>query len=78
MSYRASAIPQPVDALAVNGLCGTAFREPSPSTPNLGRPSSENLRLIRRFEKGGAGSSGVEFEPLAIDGASGSLRYCFA
>jgi hypothetical protein len=27
--------------------------------PTTGCPSSDNLRLIRHFEKGGSGSSGV-------------------
>ena len=37
-------------------------------------PSSDNLRLIRHFEKGGSGSSGLEFKRPAVDAASGGLR----
>ena len=36
--------------------------------------SSDNLRLIRHFEKGGSGSSGLEFKRPAVDAASGGLR----
>ena len=37
-------------------------------------PSSGNLRLIRRFEKRGSGSSGLEFRRPAVGAASGGLR----
>jgi two-component sensor histidine kinase len=35
-----------------------------------GCPSSDDLRLVRRFVKGGSGSSGLEFKRLATDAAS--------
>jgi hypothetical protein len=38
-------------------------------------PSADDLRLIRRFEKGGSGSSGLEFKLPAADAASGGLRW---
>ena len=38
-------------------------------------PSSDNLRLIRHFEKGGSGSSGLEFKRPAVDAASDGLRW---
>ncbi len=38
-------------------------------------PSADDLRLIRRFEKGGSGSSGLEFKRPAADAASGGLRW---
>jgi ferritin-like metal-binding protein YciE len=41
-------------------------------------PSSDNLRLVRRFEKGGSGSSGLEFKRPASDAASGGLRWLCA
>jgi hypothetical protein len=41
-------------------------------------PSSDDLRLIGRFEKGGSGSSGVEVRLPAADAASGDLRWCGA
>jgi WD40 repeat protein len=41
-------------------------------------PSSDDLRLIGRFEKGGSGSSGVEVRLPAADAASGDLRWCRA
>jgi adenylate cyclase len=41
-------------------------------------PSSDNLRQIRRFEKRGSGSSGLEFKRPAVDAASGGLRWCCA
>ena len=37
-------------------------------------PSADNLRLVRRFEKGGSGSSGLEFRRPAADAASVGLR----
>lgn len=37
--------------------------------------SSDNLRLIRHFEKGGSGSSGLEFKRPAVGAASGGLRW---
>jgi len=37
-------------------------------------PSSDDLRLIRDFEKGGSGSSGLEFKRPAIGAASDGLR----
>ena len=37
-------------------------------------PSSGNLRLVRRFAKGGSGSSGLEFRRPAADAASVGLR----
>jgi putative transposase len=40
-----------------------------------GCPSADDLRLIRRFEKGGSGSSGLEFKLPAADAASGGLRW---
>src|SRR6476469_8426970 len=43
-----------------------------------GCPSADDLRLIRRFEKGGSGSSGLEFKRLAADAASGGLRWLYA
>ena len=44
-----------------------------PIEPRTGS-SSDNLRLIRHFEKGGSGSSGLEFKRPAVDAASGGLR----
>jgi RNA-directed DNA polymerase len=41
-------------------------------------PSAYDLRLIRRFEKGGSGSSGLEFKRPAADAASGGLRWLYA
>src|SRR6476620_791635 len=41
-------------------------------------PSSDNLRLVRRFEKGGSGLSGLEFKRPAADAASGGLRWLHA
>jgi hypothetical protein len=41
-------------------------------------PSSDDLRLIGRFEKGGSGSSGVKVRLPAADAASGDLRWCRA
>jgi len=41
-------------------------------------PSADDLRLIRRFEKGGSGSSGLEFKRPAADAASGGLRWLYA
>jgi putative tryptophan/tyrosine transport system substrate-binding protein len=41
-------------------------------------PSSDDLRPIRRFEKGGSGSSGLEFKRPAADAASGGLRWLYA
>jgi hypothetical protein len=41
-------------------------------------PSADNLRLVRRFEKGGSGSSGLEFKRPAADAASGGLRWLHA
>ena len=41
-------------------------------------PSSDNLRPIRHFEKGGSGSSGLEFKRPAVDAASGGLRLWLA
>jgi hypothetical protein len=41
-------------------------------------PSSGNLRLVRRFEKGGSGSSGLEFRRPAADAASVGLRWLLA
>lgn len=41
-------------------------------------PLSDNLRLVRRFEKGGSGSSGLEFMRPAADAASGGLRLSYA
>ena len=38
-------------------------------------PSSDNLRLIRQFEKGGSGSSGLEFKRPAVGAASDGLRW---
>ena len=35
-----------------------------------GCPSSDDLRLVRRFVKGGSGSSGLEFKRPATDAAS--------
>jgi branched-chain amino acid transport system permease protein len=43
-----------------------------------GCPSADDLRLIRRFEKGGSGSSGLEFKRPAADAASGGLRWLYA
>jgi hypothetical protein len=40
----------------------------------FGCPSSGNLRLVRRFAKGGSGSSGLEFRRPAADAASVGLR----
>ena len=37
-------------------------------------PSADNLRLVRRFAKGGSGSSGLEFKRPAADAASVGLR----
>jgi hypothetical protein len=36
---------------------------------------SDNLRLIRHFEKGGSGSSGLEFKRPAVGAASDGLRW---
>ena len=41
-------------------------------------PSADDLRLIRRFEKGGSGSPGLEFKRPAADAASGGLRWLYA
>ena len=41
-------------------------------------PSADDLGLIRRFEKGGSGSSGLEFKRPAADAASGGLRWLYA
>ena len=41
-------------------------------------PSADKLRLVRRFEKGGSGSSGLEFKRPAADAASGGLRWLHA
>ena len=41
-------------------------------------PSADNLRPIRRFEKGGSGSSGLEFKRPAADAASDGLRWLYA
>jgi uncharacterized protein len=41
-------------------------------------PSADDLRLSRRFEKGGSGSSGLEFKRPAADAASGGLRWLYA
>ena len=41
-------------------------------------PSADDLRLVRRFEKGGSGSSGLEFKRPAADAASGGLRWLHA
>ena len=41
-------------------------------------PSADKLRLVRRFEKGGSGSSGLEFKRPAADAASGGLRLLYA
>ena len=51
-----------------------------PLTPGriIDCPSSDNLRLVRRFEKGGSGSSGLEFKRPAADAASGGLRWLYA
>jgi phenylpyruvate tautomerase PptA (4-oxalocrotonate tautomerase family) len=38
-------------------------------------PSSGNLRLIRRFEKRGSGTSGLEFKRPAVGAASDGLRW---
>jgi ABC-type nitrate/sulfonate/bicarbonate transport system substrate-binding protein len=45
---------------------------------DLACPSADDLRLIRRFEKGGSGSSGLEFKRPAADAASGGLRWLYA
>jgi hypothetical protein len=37
-------------------------------------PSADNLRPVRHFEKGGSGSSGLEFRRPAADAASVGLR----
>ena len=37
--------------------------------------SSDSLRLIRHFEKGGSGSSGLEFKRLAVGAASDGWRW---
>jgi hypothetical protein len=44
------------------------------SCPETVCPSSDDLRLIRRFEKGGSGSFGLEIMQPAIDAARGGLR----
>src|SRR6266850_4048666 len=41
-------------------------------------PSSDDLRLVRRFEKGGSGSSGLKFKRPAAGAASGGLRWLHA
>jgi hypothetical protein len=41
-------------------------------------PSSDDLRLVRRFEKGGSGSSGLKFKRPAADAASVGLRWLHA
>jgi len=38
-------------------------------------PSSDDLRLVRRFEKGGSGSSGLKFKRHTAGAASGGLRW---
>jgi len=48
------------------------------ASPACSCPSSDNLRLIRRFEKGGFGSSGLEFRQPAADAASVGLRWLLA
>ena len=45
---------------------------------NMYCPSSDDLRLVRRFAKGGSGSSGLEFKRPAADAASGDLRWLHA
>ena len=35
-------------------------------TIHVGCPSADNLRLVRRLEKGGSGSSGLEFSGSAL------------
>ena len=52
------------------------FKQPK-GVPNW-CPSADDLRLIRRFEKGGSGSSGLEFKRPAADAASGGLRWLYA
>jgi membrane protease subunit HflK len=41
-------------------------------------PSSDDLRLVRRFVKGGSGSSGLEFKRPATDAASVGWRWLHA
>jgi hypothetical protein len=41
-------------------------------------PSADNLRLVRRLEKGGSGSSGLEFKRPAADAASGGWQWLYA
>jgi hypothetical protein len=41
-------------------------------------PSSDDLGLIRRSEKRGSSSSGLEFKQPAVDAASGGFRWCRA
>jgi type IV secretion system protein VirD4 len=46
---------------------------------NIARcPSSDDLRLVRRFVKGGSGSSGLEFKRPATDAASVGWRWLHA
>ena len=52
--------------------------EQSDLSMRLTCPSADDLRLIRRFEKGGSGSSGLEFKRPAADAASGGLRWLYA
>ena len=38
-------------------------------------PSSDDMRLIRHFEKGGSAHQGLEFKRPAVDAASDGLRW---
>jgi hypothetical protein len=61
----------------VRALADTeAFRQSRRERKKVECPSSDDLRLIRRFEKGGSGSFGLEIMQPAIDAASGGLRWC--
>jgi hypothetical protein len=68
---------QIVDALMIADVV-VVFDEGVNLPFEIACPSSDDLRLVRRFEKGGSGSSGLKFKRPAAGAASGGLRWLHA
>src|SRR5215470_11025618 len=74
---RQSEQSDPLRALRT-GVSGLRNRLAGTAVGSRGCPSSDDLRLVRRFVKGGSGSSGLEFKRPATDAASVGWRWLHA
>ncbi len=50
----------------LDGTCDRSISQKLPKTGAVAWPSSDNLRLVRLFDKGGSGSSALELSGLQL------------